>query len=375
MTFKKFISTNNMSIIIAIIIITFLAVFFYMGSQGFFKSPIGEKITNTKIIERLEEKYVYSSQCSLSFFPLAIFVGDEITGIIQDGKNTLCNVYATDGIEWYLVYSGTTDNDGRLSSTQKIDVEGTFIFRAICDECITNEVTIYSNPIIEEDVDIETFCSRRGYDWAIDKVDYAECRDEAYNTCKLYNKNYEFNYFLSEEWCCYKCTEDLPESPEDYCNDDDGGLNYNTKGRCQSLKDGLFKDYTDNCPSYFKINEVSCINEECAITLYECLSGQCVNGACVPLSDTDGDGFSDQEEEQAGTNPNDPNSYPGGPLEQCADACKDLNYAGATLISSGDDNSCMGYGYAHCFPDFGLQYESSEFIEGTNCCCFNCQGW
>lgn len=347
---------------------------FYGGSHGWFSNFSINKIyppASPAKIRIIENPPPTSETCTLSIVPSSLFVGEEITGTIYDGVNRMCEVYANDGSGWVLVYEGMTDATGVMYETEDIGLPGTLTFVAVCGECVTNQVTIVVNEGPETDV--ETYCAREGYDWATDKVDYSGCISTASSTCSGYSGGYEFGYLADEEWCCYNCLGEYEAPPGDFCHDEDGGLNYEVSGRCQSLKDGRSKDYGDNCPSWFKVNEVSCIAGECAITLYECPSGECVDGACVPMPDTDGDGVSDEDEIAAGTNPNDPNSYPGGPLEACADLCKDSGFAGATYAPGGTDNSCMGYGYNTCFPVWGAQYESSDQI--NDCCCFSCVGW
>lgn len=140
---------KNSKIIWILLIIGALALFWYMGKEGFFKGNFS--ITNQDITNMLESPQTAIETCTLSLVPQAIFSGDSVTGIIQDGKNTRCSVYARSiepySPDWRLVFTGTTDDTGRLSSTQNVEIIGVFIFKAICGSCITNEATLYVNPL------------------------------------------------------------------------------------------------------------------------------------------------------------------------------------------------------------------------------------
>lgn len=158
------------ALFVLILILVVVGLFSYLGSQGWFQPKL-RIVQNTTIIERLKEVQIHSPSCTLAFTPLAIFTGDELTGIIQDGSETFCEVYAYNGIDWYIVYVGVTDATGRLASTQEIYFEGVIQFRAICEDCLTNSVNVYVNPIPAEDEDFhEDFecnagCGIRGYDF------------------------------------------------------------------------------------------------------------------------------------------------------------------------------------------------------------------
>lgn len=362
------------------LLVVFMILIFYMGEQGFFKSiinlPPSYPPATPEERDKLEKPPTLTETCTLAITPLAIFRGDSVTGIIQDGANTLCRVFATDGLEWRLIYTGMTDNTGRLSSTQNIELVGTFRFRAICGSCVTNEVQLIVNALPEDsEVDIETYCSRLGYEWSIDKVTAYECSNEADRTCDLYDKNYDYLYNYEEQWCCYNCI-DFSAS----CTDSDG-KNKLTPGWVTSS--GYFYD---DCAGNWAVKEYYCegniVKEEVmacepGYICYETRGGdycKLIESEPPAPTDSDGDGYSDADEISEGTNPNDANSYPGGgPAEQCANQCKDINYAGSYYYPDWNSNACMGYAYETCFPIHGLQYEASTY--SSPCCCFDCVGW
>ncbi|MBU1173616.1 MAG: thrombospondin type 3 repeat-containing protein, partial [Proteobacteria bacterium] len=328
---------NQMYWILGVIAI---AVFFYGGQVGWFKSSFNldnkyPPANPVKIIE-LNKPPTTSEVCTLLISPLVIYSGDYLNGIIQDGKNTFCEIYADDGSGWRQIYTGTTDNTGKLLARGEIEWIGNLEFKALCGSCITNEVTINVNerpdePEDESEGNCNEYCT---LSWTFDYGYQAQSCEPG-----------ETNYWYFDMSCCCGDTG----STDMLCTDSDG-LNYNNKGDCEVRDGDYYFHGGDNCPSYFKVNEFTCVNNRCVETLYTCPSNSCINGACVPMPDTDGDGYSDEDEIQAGTNPNDPNSYPGGFAEICADSCKNVDYAGSYYMPSGSLNSCQSYAYETCFP-------------------------
>lgn len=209
-----------------------------------------------------------------------------------------------------------------------------------------------------EDLECKAGCGIRGYDTgSCLHTPYVEGSVKI-GICSLTEDN------------CYCWNEEEPIPDEFDCYDSDGYVDIYTPGYVTDFR-GTFYDV---CTDTSTIKEYFCKGDSGATSIQTCPFGyECFVDECVAI-DSDGDGYSDLEEEEAGTNPNDSNSYPsGGPAEQCIDICKDEGFAGASYRPEGTDNSCMGYGYDTCFPVFGLQYESSDQI--NDCCCFDCVGW
>lgn len=155
---KNNINFNALWIIISIVgVVAIVGVFIYGGNAGWFRSLA--IIENTDLISYLNTPEGENSyMCSLSLSPTSIYVGDRTTGTIVDGKNSLCQVFAYDGVRWAKVYEGYTDANGVLIDTRNINVVGNFVFRAICDQnnnnrvdmddCLTNqqEMTVLPRP-------------------------------------------------------------------------------------------------------------------------------------------------------------------------------------------------------------------------------------
>lgn len=89
---------------------------------------------------------------------------------------------------------------------------------------------------------------------------------------------------------------------------------------------------------------------------------------CGP--DSDGDGFTDEEEEAADTNPYDPDDYPGSsPADDVESYCSaafgmDYSYAGLT------SDDCVDLAYTTCNA-LGMDYEWG-YDNDRQWCCFNC---
>jgi hypothetical protein len=139
---KNSINWNAMWIFITIFgILLIVGTIFYGGNKGWFKSLT--VIEDTDLISYLNTpEEVIDSSCSLAFSPNSIYVGDRTTGTIIDGKNSFCQVFANDGIQWVKVFEGYTNEDGVLVNTRNINTVGDFIFRAICDRNNNNRVDI-----------------------------------------------------------------------------------------------------------------------------------------------------------------------------------------------------------------------------------------
>ena len=132
---------NNQGLYIMIgLIVMAIIVSPYLGKTTY--------ITNEDIINQLETEN--EGECLIVLDNNVVMVGDEAGGTITDGANTLCEIYLSDGTSWINVGEGTTSQTGLLHYSDVIDIPGTFMFRAICGECVTNIVNLKVNPIVDD---------------------------------------------------------------------------------------------------------------------------------------------------------------------------------------------------------------------------------
>lgn len=331
MKFKKFIKNNKNWMIPSAVVLLLAVVIVIGGMSGWFTFSITNiKIVNDTTINILENQK--SGTCTASVNPTVITSGGEVTGTIRDGVNTLCDVYLHRGDDWVFVVTGTTNANGILIFRENVYDVGTFEFRAICGTCVTNRVTLVVNPVEDEpepdgvacfdsDGDLEPFASElKNYGFCTDATGthYDSCID---------------GFHISELYC-----GPIASPPEEQ--------------HCM----GFPEEGSWNCPGYgFDV---------------------CSSGTCKDI-DSDGDGFSDEEENSAGTNPNDPYSIPGGgPSEFCADYCKNINYAGSKYMYVGGSNdACEVFWQDACPNKHGLPYEASTYSSINKCCCGDCISW
>lgn len=135
---------KDSSAIWVILIIAAIGVFYYGGTQGWFKGNFS--IINQETTNQLESPITIST-CTASISPSTITAGNLVSGTVQDGSNTFCEVYGkmVGTTEWRKIAEGTTNSAGSITFTDTFSVVGTFYFRAICGDCLTNQVTLIVN--------------------------------------------------------------------------------------------------------------------------------------------------------------------------------------------------------------------------------------
>lgn len=127
----------------------------------------------------------------------------------------------------------------------------------------------------------------------------------------------ELETLIKEKIIIEKEPEEKEEPPA--CTDTDGN-NIWAKGTCTDADSST----TDKCPQgdFTKwVNEEWCENNICMGASFDCSldAANCYDGRCISWDqDSDGDGHFDLDEYEEGTDPNDPNDFPGvGEGEGC----------------------------------------------------------
>ena len=104
---------------ISVALIILLGVVIYGLTQGWFAGLFSmTMVKDTNIINKLNNPNSASdsSVCSIDLYPNVINSGDGITGTLNDGVNTFCEVYGyMEGDDvWKKVWEGTTDSNGKV---------------------------------------------------------------------------------------------------------------------------------------------------------------------------------------------------------------------------------------------------------------------
>lgn len=286
----------NWNIVIGIVIIIILL---YGIKSGSLKSSSTETIITEKTIINQLEQTETSPSCTLSATPTTVTVGGIVKGTIKDGAQKTCNVYyKTDG-NWIFHQSVKTDIDGIFTGNQIMPAEGTYQFKAICDGCVTNSITITviksANPL---DSDGDGYTNEQeiasGTD-PYDKNSYPnggtscdyECKDDGYESgkavsscgmcvtgelCEVYKQGSQI--------CCCKQKETISK-----CMDSDGGAYSNAYGVCYDGKLSKLNPNKDTCTDFKGVlTEWYCSNDACTSKTMSCPFGYvCTDGYCHQL--------------------------------------------------------------------------------------------
>ena len=162
------------------------------------------------------------------------------------------------------------------------------------------------------------------------------------------------------------------------CIDTDGGNNIWTKGICTDIAGVVHTDACSTGADFTDfVDENWCDGAgNCMGASFSCFAenAMCYQGRCVLNNlDTDGDGFTDLDEYQAGTDPTDAGDNPGTQID-CATECMNLggyiHYVALSELIPGEPLACSDYGNSWCWDNLQDYLMMSD--ESENCCCFGC---
>ncbi len=114
--------------------------------QGWINRTVYTNVTNQETLNKLDSDQL-ESQCVITLSPSTITAGDLVTASISDGANTVCEIFAKSNlVPWIKIGELKTESDGKKEINSVFNYTGTFQFRAICGDCVTNIVNLKSNP-------------------------------------------------------------------------------------------------------------------------------------------------------------------------------------------------------------------------------------
>jgi hypothetical protein len=147
----------------------------------------------------------------------------------------------------------------------------------------------------------------------------------------------------------------------------------NTWGNCQSSFDSL--GHGDTCTSGINLDEWYCDSDnKCQKESHQCDPATlCRLGKCInQIQDTDGDGYTDIEEIDAGTDPNNSLDHPTNPQEEiCNTYCGQGGYGMYDFLGVSSPLECNNKAQTKCNV-FGLPVLNFNYDIGTGCCCWSC---
>lgn len=139
--------------ILGILLLIALIMFFILIMTGKINLSSKETVTNTTIIERLENS-VPSDTCSLTCDKSFIEIGEKVTCTLLDGKYNNFNLYAKyEAMDWYLVDTYTTDGNGIKVAEWTPAVTGNYQFRVLCLNGNSDSINLEvgDTPPVEDD--------------------------------------------------------------------------------------------------------------------------------------------------------------------------------------------------------------------------------
>lgn len=372
-------------IVISVAILSLAGVLVYGGMHGWFgftfneapKTPLPDQIPPDK------ELYTYNARISIT--PASICSGDTVSGVITSNiYNGYCSIFMSNGGALTFITALDLDANGYHQENQRVDVVGDATFIAVCcdenENCKqTNWATLTSRVCDCTDSDGGDFKDLVGHATSGGLQYYDKCTEglnlDEYvcigGVPTIKKEVCDSNEICMETRSGGHC---IPNPNSYTCTDSDGGKTYNTWGNCQSSFESV--GYQDTCTSGISLNEYYCdSNNICQKEVHQCdPSNLCRNGKCInQAQDTDGDGYTDVEEIDAGTNPKDPLDHPINNQhdEVCNDYCGSKGFGMFEFLGVSSPNECNNKAFNKCLL-FKLPVLNFEYEITNGCCCWTC---
>ena len=232
-------------VLIMVVIIFIIALLFIVSQKTDFEISFGGSDVDKETITYLNDDNIVNEKvCILQFSDNNIEVGDSVTAKIQDGANSICNVYMNVNNAGWTSWEGNPvflDANGLSSSV--IDTSGgavgTYLFRVICVDsngnvqCVTPEKTVNLNAVSSDDddsgPDFDNFCTDSdsgiieetpGHTTTILGSMYDTCQDD-YTLTEFYcNSGLSKSLLINCDYSCIQtrsggyCIQDSPQDPD-----------------------------------------------------------------------------------------------------------------------------------------------------------------
>lgn len=344
-------------ILIGIILIGLI---WYGGTHDWFNINITNIIPESPKtpypIEITPAKEYISYNVNLDINPNSICSGGTITGIISTNiPNGVCSIFEDSSGTYRLLMNINLDINGDYTQTNRIYPLGVANVVAVC--CDLSNNCKLSNV---ERLQVVT-CDTDG-DGIPDEIDDDDDND---------------GYSDIDEEIAGSDPKDDESYPGKACTENDGGDKRDTPGYAN---DGIY--YYDKCVDGDTVQEYYCKDNKVVYSIEDCDANEdCLTtrsgGYCRTLEaeDSDGDGFTDEEEAAADTNPNDPTDYPGSHLddERCMDFCSTQGYDGSKYAPTYTMQQCQDWGIYKCNLLFNAPLLNHQTYSTSGCCCYNCE--